>query len=398
MKSLSLKKDIFWVGSLDPDLRIFDIIMHTEFGTTYNAYLVKGSKKNVLFETVKLKCFNEYLEKLKEVIDINDIHYLIMNHTEPDHAGSVEKLLDLNPNIKIVGSTAALKFLKAICNREFNAIPVSNGDTLSLGNKTLEFISAPYLHWPDSMFTYLKEDQAIFTCDAFGAHYCFDGIINEKVINQEDYLKALKYYYEMIMGPFKPYVLKAIDKIKDLDIEMIGTGHGPVLTHNPRKIIDIYKTWSTETNPNQQKTIIMPYVSAYGYTKAIADKITAGIKQTADIDVKMYDMVEADPDQVLAEIYWADGLLFGTPTINGEALKPIWDILINMYPIIHGKKTASAFGSYGWSGEGVPHIMERLKQLRMKVIEPGLKIQFNPGEKDLQAAFEFGINFANHIL
>lgn len=398
MKSLKLKENIHWIGALDPDLRLFDIIMHTEFGTTYNSYVVKGSEKIAIIETVKVKFFDEYLEKLSKIIDVTDIDYIVVDHTEPDHAGSVAKLLELNPTAKIVGSPTGLSFMKNVSNKEFDSIPVGTGDTLSLGDKTLRFFSVPMLHWPDSIYTYLEEDNVLFTCDSFGAHYSLDTILSSTIKNHDDYMKALKYYYDMIMGPFKPYVLKGIDAIKDIDIDMICTGHGPVLDENPHEIIDIYKEWSTEVNPNERKTIVIPYVSSYGYTEELAFKIADGIKSLIEIDVRLYDMVNSDKSKVMDEIYWADGLLFGTPTILGEALMPIWDILISMFPVIHSGKHASSFGSYGWSGEGVKHVIQRLKQLRMKVVDPGLQVKFKPSDNELKEAFEFGVNFGERVL
>jgi flavorubredoxin len=197
MKSLKLKENLYWVGSLDPELRVFDIIMSTEFGTTYNSYCIKGRDRTVLVETVKLKFFDEYLERLKEITDIESIEYIVVNHTEPDHAGSIEKMLDLNPNLTIVGSKTAIEFLKHICNREFKYLEVKTGDSLSLGDKTLKFIDAKCLHWPDSMYTYLVEDMVLFTCDSFGAHYSLDTILQSTIKNQDDYMKAFKYYYDI---------------------------------------------------------------------------------------------------------------------------------------------------------------------------------------------------------
>lgn len=398
MKTLKLKDGIYWTGVLDPQLRVFDIIMNTEYGTTYNSYLLKGSNKTALFETAKHKCLDEYLDKLTSLVDIKDIDYIIVDHTEPDHAGSAEKLIELNPAIKLVGTATAISFMKEICNTDFASVIVKEGDTLSLGDKTLRFIAAPNLHWPDAMYTYVEEDKVLLTCDSFGAHYSLDDVLSSKITDQDAYMSALRYYFDNIMGPFKPYVLKAIDKIKDLDIDMVCPGHGPVLDEDPWKIINIYKEWSTEVNPNTKKTVVIPYVAAYGYTGILANKITEGIQAAGDIDVKLFDMVESDQAQVLGEIYWADGILFGTPTILGEALKPIWDLTTSIFPVLHGGKIASAFGSYGWSGEGVPHIIERLKQLRMKVYGNGLRVRFKPSESQLADAYEFGYNFGRSVL
>ncbi len=398
MDLLELKKDLFYVGMQDPELRIFDIIMHTEFGTSYNSYLLKGSEKVALFETSKIKYFDQYVAKVQNVCKFEDIDYIVVNHTEPDHSGSIEKILSLYPHIKIVGSSAAINFMKEIANREFDAIVVKDGDTLSLGDKTLKFISAPNLHWPDTIFTYVPEEKVLFTCDAFGSHYSIEQITNDKIPNQDDYMKALRYYFEMIIGPFKSFAKDAIKKIEGLEIEMILTGHGPVLTTNPMEIVDIYREWTKDVKPNEKKIVVIPYVSAYGYTEMLANKITEGIKGAGDIEVKLFNLNDPNVKHLFHEMHYADGLLFGTPTMVGEALLPIWELIINMHAKTHGGKIASAFGSYGWSGEGVPNIIQRLKQLNMKVYEDGYKVKFKPNEEQLKGAYEFGFNFGKSVL
>jgi flavorubredoxin/NADPH-dependent 2,4-dienoyl-CoA reductase/sulfur reductase-like enzyme len=398
MKSKQIAKDFYWAGSLDPDLRVFDIIMETEFGTTYNSYVLKGSEKTALFETSKAKFFDSYLETLSEVIDPADIDYLVVSHTEPDHSGSIERLLEINPGLRIVGTSTAVNFIKDICNRDFGATVVKTGDELSLGDKTLRFIGAPNLHWPDSMFTYLPEIKTLVTCDVFGCHYSSERVTNESLEDEAGYLRALRYYFDNIMGPFTADVLKAIEKIEGLPVEIIAPGHGPVLVKEPRRIADLYREWASAKNPNAKKTVVVPYVSAYGYTETLARRIADGVRDAGDIDVKLCDLVTADKAAVLADIAWADGILFGTPTIVGEALKPIWDLTISMFAKTHGGKFASAFGSYGWSGEGVPHIMARLAQLKLRVYGEGLRCKFKPNDAKLQDAYEFGFGFGSSVL
>lgn len=397
MSSLKLTHQLTWIGSLDPDLRVFDIIMETEFGTTYNSYVLKGSLKTVVIETAKLKTYDQYFKRLSEVCNPSQIDYVILNHTEPDHAGSVSKLLDLNPNLTIVGTDVAIDFMKDIANRPFNALVVTEGDTLSLGDLTLKFIMAPNLHWPDTMYTYVEETGVLFTCDSFGAHYCEPNILLSKVTNVDDYRKALKDYYDMILGPFPSFMAKALDKIEHLNISMICTGHGPVLDVRIPEILQTYRDWSTPVNPNPNKTVVMPYVSSYGYTAKMAEAIEEGIKAAGKIDVKAYDLVTSPIATVASEIYFADGLVIGTPTILGDALKPLWDLTSLLFPVVHGGKLASVFGSYGWSGEGVINISERLRQLRMDVVE-GLSIRFNPDEAKLKTCFEFGKKFGESLL
>lgn len=392
MRSLELRKNFYWTGIVDDTLRVFDIIMYTEFGTSYNSYVLKAGDKTILFETAKAKFFDEYLEKLKEITEIDQIDYIVVNHTEPDHAGSVERLLEINPGLKIIGTGCAINFLKEIVNGEFTSIIVKDNQELKIGDKTLKFLCVPNLHWPDTMYTYIEEEQILVTCDSFGSHYGFHDVLRSKVTDEEGYMRATKYYFDCIIGPFKPFMLKALARVRELDVTMICTGHGPVLDSHIPELLDIYEEWCTVVNPNPKKTVIIPYVSAYGYTKMLAEKIAEGIKASGEIDVRSYDMVEADQAKVLEELGFADGILFGTPTIVGEALKPIWDLTTSIFAGTHGGKLASAFGSYGWSGEGVPHIVERLKQLRMNVTE-GFRVKFKPGEENLMDAFDYGYNF-----
>ena len=396
-KTIQLRDDFYWAGIIDEELRVFDIIMYTEFGTTYNSYILKTGGKTVLFETAKVKFFDEYLEKLREIIDVAAIDYLVMSHTEPDHAGSVERLLDYSPQMQILAKPCALGFLKEIANRKFAGVPVKNDQKLVIGERTLRFLHVPNLHWPDTMYTYIEEEQILVTCDSFGSHYCLPEVLSDGICSEEDYQKALKYYYDNIIGPFKPFMLKALDKVEGLDISLICTGHGPVLTgERIQTVMKQYREWSTVVNPNEKKTVVIAYVSAYGYTAMLAEKIGEGVRASG-LDVHLYDLVTADAKQVQEDLLFADGILLGTPTIVGEALKPVWELTLSMFPATHGGKPAGAFGSYGWSGEGVPNITERLKQLKMKVSE-GFRVRFKPNEEDLAAAYDYGYQFGEKVL
>lgn len=398
MKHLTIKEDLFWIGALDPNLRVFDIIMYTPYGTTYNAYVVKGSEKTAVFETVKEQFFDQYVDRLKDLgINPSELDYIVVSHTEPDHSGSIGKLLDLAPNIKLVGSQTALNYVKEIINRDFESIPVEEGDTLSLGNKTLRFFSVPQLHWPDTIYTYVEEDKALITCDSFGSHYSCEEMFNDLIPNQENYTEALRYYFDCIMGPFKPFVLKAINKIKDLDIDVICPGHGPILRSNPEKIVELYKEWSTPTPAREVKKASIFYVSAYGYTKQLAEKMAEGINSTGNVKVNLYNIIEHDMADLVAEIETSDAILFGSPTIVNELVEPVRDLMAKLNPVIHGGKVAGAFGSYGWSGEAIPRIESRLKELRMKMPVEGLKVKFRPSTEEDQKAFDFGVEIGNAI-
>lgn len=398
MRNYKIQNGLIWVGALDPELRVFDIIMYTPYGTTYNSYIVEGSEKIAIFETVKVQFFDQYIERLKESnIDLNKIDYLVVSHTEPDHAGSVEKMIDMCPNITIVASPIAIKYLESVTNKTFKSIEATPKNTLSLGDKTLKFISAPFLHWPDTIYTYVEEIKTLITCDSFGAHYSSKNIFDDQIDNYENYMDALKYYFDCIFGPFKPFVLKALDKIKDLEINYICPGHGPILRKNIKQVMSLYREWSEPKFENKNPKVVICYVSAYGYTASLANKISEGICVDNDIELKSYDVIKHNKDEILEDISTADGLLFGTPTINSDMLEPIRDLLTHLNPIVHGGKTAAAFGSYGWSGEGVPNTESRLRELKMNLLTPSLKVNFKPSEKDLENAFEFGRAFKEKL-
>lgn len=400
-KTISINSDLFWVGALDPDLKIFDIIMETKFGTTYNSYLLKGSDGIALFETVKEKFFDGHLEKIKSLINPNEINYIVVNHTEPDHAGSVAKLLEHAPNATVVGSNLAIRYLAEIINKPFKSHIVKDGETLSLGNKTLKFLSVPQLHWPDTMYSYIVEDEVLVTCDSFGAHYCDDRIFKSAIEQEkeDDYIEAYNYYFSMIMGPFKPFVLKALNKIKDLPLSYICPGHGLILDKsNIQKYTDLYQKWSQ--SPKREKpSIVIPYVSSYGYTETLAYKIKEGIESVDEnVDVIIYDLVHTDVNTVIDEINQCCGLLVGSPTLLADTLPPIWNLLSSLNPVIHRGLPASCFGSYGWSGEALKNIEQRFNQLKFNIPVAPLGVVFKPSEDELKKAFDFGYTFAKEVI
>lgn len=398
--SYTITPSLEWIGVKDPDLRIFDIIMETQYGTTYNSYLLKGSEKTAIFETAKDKFFDTYLATIQQKVDPHTIDYIIVNHTEPDHTGSLAKLLDYAPNATVVGSQLAIKYLKSITNQSFAFEIVKDGDTLSLGDKTIRFISVPFLHWPDTIYSYIEEDGVLVTCDSFGAHYCSDELFQSQLKGQaiDNYLVAFKYYYDMIMGPFKPYVLKALDKIASLPIKYICPSHGLILDQsNIDQFKHYYKTWSTE-EVSSTTSVAIPYVSAYGYTASLAQAIAKGVAlELPKAEVKLYDLSLENIDEVIKHVHTCDGLILGSSTILADTLPQIWTILTSLNPILHVGKTAACFGSYGWSGEATKHIMTRYKQVKLKTPLEPFSICFKPSDTDLESAIQYGREFAKAL-
>ena len=395
MKTFEIKKNIFYCGVKDPGLDVFDVIVPTQHGTTYNSYIIKGEDKTVLIDTSKAEFFDEYIEEVKSLTAIEDIDYVIMQHNEPDHSGCIERIVGLNPEITVMASPAGMGFLKEIINHDFKKQVLKDREVLDIGGKTLEFIMAPNLHWPDTMFTWVKEDKILFTCDCFGAHYCPPigkmccSELTEK--EAESYYGEIKYYYDHIMSPFKnPFVVNALNKIKDLDIDYMLTSHGPIVDSCVDKVKEIY---GTENKAHSVKSVVIAYVSAYGYTGALAESIAAGASEVDGVEVTLFDVEKVEEAFIAKAMDNADGILLGSPTILGDAIKPIWDLTTNLIPTIHKGKHAAAFGSYGWTGEAVPNLTVRLKQLKLKVYD-GYRVRFNPSEEQLKEAKEFGKNFA----
>ena len=397
MSAIKAMDDLWWVGVEDHDLRVFDIVMHSDWGTSYNAYAVRGAEGVALFETVKEKFFDEYLQNLKEVCSLDEVKYIVVGHTEPDHSGSLEKLLELTPNATVVGSATAITFLKEIVNKPFASRAVKEGDTIDLGGRTLTFLSVPFLHWPDSMYTYIPEMKALFTVDSFACHYADDRVFNDLI--DGDFTEAYKYYFDCIMGPFKPFVLKALDKIKPLDIQFIGNGHGPVLRANIPHYLELYRQWATPVVvPADERRVAIAYVSAYGYNKQLAGVIADALAEGGVKHVELYDLVECDLETARAAVQTADGFLLGSPTLVGDALPPIYEMLVGLNPIIHKGKPAGAFGSYGWSGEAVPKLTAQMQAIGLALPVEGLKVRFKPSEAQLAEARQFGLDFAAAVL
>ena len=396
MKAIQAKENIYYVGVQDPNLRVFDIVMYTEYGTSYNSYLVTGSEKTALFETVKSQYFAEHVEKIQSVIPLDKLDYIVVDHTEPDHSGSIEKLLELAPNATVLATATAVSFLKEIINKPFKHKTVTEKDQIDLGGLTLTFLNVPMLHWPDSMYTYIPEAKALFSCDSFGCHYADERVFNDLI--DGDFTDAYQYYFDNIIGPYKnPHMLNALKKIDSLDITFIGNGHGPVLRSNIKKYLEMYRAWS-EPQAKTTSSAAIVYVSAYGYTASLAQKIADGLKDGGYEKVELFDLTTDDKAKATAAVMAADACLFGSPTILGDALPPVYEMLLCLNPVIHRGKSATAFGSYGWSGEAVGNLMDRLSALKMKLPLPGFKVRLKPSETQLQEAYQYGIEFAKATL
>jgi flavorubredoxin len=378
-------------------MRIFDIVMRTEYGTSYNSYVLLGSEKIALIESSHRGFTEPYLQNVESALGGKSPDYLVMNHNEPDHSGTVAALIERYPALIVVASQAGAIYLRNITNRsDLNLMVVKDGDRISLGDKTMQFINAPFLHWPDSMFTYVPEERAVFTCDFLGAHYCEPQLIDTCVAYRDAYTSAVREYFEAIFKPFGPYVLKGLEKLEGLDVTWCCPSHGPILTagceyeHNRQR----YREWATP-KARSNKRIPVFYVSAYGNTERLAARVARGLLAALpDAEVACYDLNQHEPAFLAAEMNASDAFLLGSPTINRDALPPVLNLLAAADAVTIAKRPVALFGSYGWSGEALSHLTERLNSLKCAVFEPQLKVCFTPTEDDLISAENLGRDFA----
>ncbi len=390
--------DVKWIGVQDPDLVTFDVVMETRYGTTYNSYFINAEKKTIV-ETTKEKFWDEYRAKIEAVCDPAEIEYIIMNHTEPDHSGNLKRLLSIAPNAKVVGSGNAVRYLKELMCSDFPNIVVKDGQTLDLGNKKVRFISAPNLHWPDTMYTYLEEDKVLFTCDSFGAHFSDEVMYEEKITRRDEYDYSFKYYFDVILKPYSKFMLKAIEKISGMDIEAVATGHGPILRENWKKYVDLSKQYAEEALMLPEKPkVFIPYVSAYQKTGKVAGLIAHGIRQAGDIDVEVSDIEMATIGELEEKITHASAYVIGSPTINQNILLPIYKCFALINPIRDKGKLAGAFGSYGWSGEARELIKSNLENLKLAFFDEGVFVKFTASDEESEQAIAYGKAFGAKLL
>ncbi|MDA3942408.1 MAG: FprA family A-type flavoprotein [Bacteroidetes bacterium] len=392
---LDVTKDVKWIGAIDHDIVTFDVVMETKFGTTYNSYFIDAEKKAV-FETVKERFWPEYEAKLRALINPEDLAYIIMNHTEPDHSGCVGKLLEIAPQAVVVGTGTAIRYLKDLVAVPFKSLQVKDGMELDLGNKTVRFISAPNLHWPDTMYSYLQEDQLLFTCDSFGAHYADERMFDDEVGNWDE---AFKYYFDVILKPFSKYMLKAIEKIRPLSIKMICTGHGPILRSNWKRYVDLSEQYANEElQMPQTKRVYIPFVSAYHKTGQLAEAIGKGVESVEGLEAVVMDVEHTPLGDIDMQVSMASGLIIGCPTINQNILLPIYRIFAVVNPLRDKGKLAGGFGSYGWSGEGMKIIRTNMENLKLAYTETDVFVKFSPNDDDLQRAENYGRRFGELLL
>ena len=394
--SFKMTDKVTWVGKIDWELRRFHGDEYsTHRGSSYNSYLIKD-KKNVLIVTVWEPFAKEYVENLKKEIDLNKIDYIIVNHGEIDHSGALPLLLKEIPNTPVYCTANGAKILKAHYHEDWNFVVVKTGDTLDIGESKLTFVEARMLHWPDTMFTYMAGENILFSNDAFGQHYASELMYNDLADKAELYQEAIKYYAN-ILTPFNTFVAKKIEEVLSfkLPVDIIAPSHGIIWRDNPVQIIESYMDWAKDYQENQ---ITIVYDSMWNGTRRMAEAIAEGIRSVdRDVAVKLFNAAHSDKNDTITEIFKSKAVLFGCSTVNKSIMHATGGMLDMIRGMGFKNKKAAAFGSYGWSGESVAILNERLKAAKFEVVSDGIKELWNPDKEALERCKQFGVDFAGKL-
>ena len=394
--AITVKNNISWVGKIDWELRKFHGDEYsTHRGSSYNSYLIR-EQKVALIDTVWGPFAGEFVENLAREIDLRQIDYVIANHAENDHSGALPLLLREIPDVPVYCTKNGVKSLQGLYHRDWNFQVVKTGDRLSLGDKELIFVEAPMLHWPDSMFSYLTGDEVLFSNDAFGQHYASEFMFNDRVDQAELLAECIKYYAN-ILTPFSPMVLRKIREVLDLKLPlaMICTSHGIIWRDNPARIVEKYLQWADNYQENQ---ITLLYDTMWESTRVMAEQIALGIRQADDqVTVKLYNLAKTDKNDAITEIFRSKAILLGSPTVNNGILVSVAALLEEMKGLKFRMKKAGAFGSYGWSGEAVKNLSDRLADCGFAVVDQGLRLTWAPDEDGKQLCRTYGAQFAERV-
>lgn len=387
--SMKINDQVTWVGKIDWELKKFHGEEYsTHRGSSYNSYLVRD-KKTVLIDTVWMPFAKEFVQNLKKEIDLKDIDYIIANHAEVDHSGALPELMKEIPDTPIYCTKNGIKSLKGHYHQDWNFVEVKTGDKLNIGDRDLVFVEARMLHWPDSMFVYLTEDNILFSNDAFGQHYASESLYNDTVDQAELYQEAVKYYAN-ILTPFSPLVTRKIEEVLsfNLPVNMICTSHGVIWRDNPVQIVEQYLKWADNYQEDQ---VTLVYDSMWRGTARMAEGIAEGLKKSMPgTTIKLVHAGLMDKNDVITELFKSKAFLVGSSTINQGILSSIAGVMEMVKGLKFQNKKGAAFGSYGWSGESVPLLEELLVESGIEVASPGLKELWNPDEAAMARCVAYG--------
>lgn len=392
--SCKLLENIFWVGAVDWNIRNFHGFTYsTHRGTTYNAYLIVD-EKIALVDSVYGPFAGQMVERIREIIDPSKIDYVVANHVETDHSGAISEILKHAPHAKVVGTARCREGLQKHYFGNWDFQVVKTGDEISLGGRSLRFIEAPMLHWPDSMFTYIEKDALLLPNDAFGQHLATSKRFNDEV-DENILMEEAAKYFANILWPFSQLIIMKIQEVQKLGlkINMIAPSHGIIWRSNPMKIVEAYLNWS---GGSAKRRVLIVYDTMWGSTEKMARAIAEGIISEG-VETALYRLPVSDRGDVIKELLDAKGILIGSSTINNGVLPTVAPFLEELQGLRPRSKVAAAFGSYGWGGGAAKTIEEKLGKAGMEIVAPALTVNWAPSTDGLKKCFEFGREMAKKV-
>jgi len=376
MQPREIRPQVYWVGAIDWDRRLFDALILLPDGTSYNSYLIKGSEKTALIDTVDPTMQDVLINHLNQ-LGVDNIDYVVANHAEQDHSGAIPQVLEKYPQAKVIATPKCKGMLiDLLMIPEGKFITVNDKETISLGDRTLEFIYAPWVHWPETMLTYLREDKILFPCDFFGSHIATTDLY---VTDEAQVYEAAKRYYAEIMMPFRTNIQKNLEKIKDYAIDIIAPSHGPMYDR-PEFILKAYHSWAFDEPKN---TVVLPYISMHGSTRKMVEYLVGALTQRG-VTVKKFDLTVTDIGKLAMALVDAATVVIGTPTILVGPHPNVVYAAILANALRPKLKFVSIIGSYGWGGKTVEQLAGMIPNLKVEILEPVMSKGF-PQEADFKA-------------
>ncbi|MFC1569102.1 FprA family A-type flavoprotein [bacterium] len=396
MPAVEIRPDVYWIGVNDRTTDLFEGLWPiSKEGVSYNAYLINDKKKAIV-DLAKAFKSDEFIDQISSIIDIQSLDYIIINHMEPDHSGILKMLRKLAPNAKILCSEKAVHMLEAFYGIKENIHVVQDGETLSLGKHELQFFMTPFVHWPETMMTYENSQNILFSCDAFGGYGAFAGnIFDNTCKNPEFYKKEALRYYVNIVAKFSTPVLKAIDKLANIEIKVIAPSHGLIWRKHPERIIELYKTWASYAQGESESGIALIYGSMYGNTEKMMNAVAQGISMTG-IPVEIFDAARIHVSYLLPALWIYKGVMIGAPTYEGNLFPPVENVLKKAILKRIVGKHAAYFGSYGWSGGALRSLSKLIESLKWS-LQGQLDFCGEPNDSLLKQGEAFGTQFAQLV-
>ena len=394
MKPIKINPGVFWVGVNDRVTELFEGLWPiSEGGISYNSYLIHD-EKSAIIDLSKEMLGEDYLAQLAEVFDISELDYVVINHMEPDHSGALRRLLSIAPQVKILGMPKTVAMLKDFYNITENVERLSNGQELSLGEKTLRFVYTPFVHWPETMMTYDQTEKILFSGDAFGSFGTLDGGIFDDEINFDFYLEDMRRYFSNIVGKYSNMVQKAFKKLEGVDVQMVAATHGPIWRSQPEKVLSLYDQWSRFES---EKGVVIIVGSMYGNTERMADYIARKIAEQGIKNIRVRDASKTHLSYLINDIWRFRGVILGSAAYNSGMLPPMEHLTNTLEHTGAKNHYLGLFGSHSWTGGGVKKLKQFAENVDWEMVADPVDIKGVPGNEAFQQCEQLALNMANKL-